>query len=57
MILILLTIISISVLLAPMVLGYSPTLPSGTPTTGARQSTGALNNIVDTILPPPKEEA
>ena len=47
----------LGVLLAPMVLGYSPTLPSGTPTTGARQSTGALNNIVDTILPPPKEEA
>ena len=47
----------LGVLLAPMVLGYSPTLPSGTPTTVARQSTGALNNIVDTILPPPKEEA
>jgi hypothetical protein len=46
----------LGVLLAPMVLGYSPTLPSGTPTTGVRQSTGALNNIVDTVLPP-KEEA
>jgi len=49
----------LGVLLAPSVLGYSPTLPSGTPTTGVRQSTGALNNIVDTLLPPPppKEEA
>jgi len=37
-------------------LGYSPNLPSGTPTTGVRQSTGALNNIVDTVIPP-KEEA
>ena len=46
----------LGVLLAPMVLGYSPNLPSGTPTTGARQSTGALNNIVDTVIPP-KEEA
>lgn len=46
----------LGVLLAPMVLGYSPNLPSGTPTTGARQSTGALNNIVDTLIPP-KEEA
>jgi len=49
----------LGVLLAPMVLGYSPNLPSGTPTTGVKQSTGALNNIVDTLLPPPppKEEA
>ena len=46
----------LGILLAPMVLGYSPNLPSGTPTTGARQSTGALNNIVDTVIPP-KEEA
>ena len=46
----------LGILLAPMVLGYSPNLPSGTPTTGARQSTGALNNIVDTLIPP-KEEA
>ena len=46
----------LGILLAPMVLGYSPTLPSGTPTAGVRQSTGALNNIVDTVIPP-KEEA
>jgi len=45
----------LGVLLAPMVLGYSPNLPSGTPTTGVRQSTGALNNIVDTVIPPQEE--
>ena len=51
----------LGVLLAPSVLGYSPSaydptrLDSSTrPST--RQSTGALNNIVDTVLPP-KEEA
>ena len=45
----------LGILLAPMVLGYSPTLPSGTPTAGVRQSTGALNNIVDTVIPPQEE--
>jgi hypothetical protein len=37
----------LGVLLAPMVLGYSPNLPSGTPGTGIRQSTGALDAIAN----------
>ena len=37
----------LGLLLAPMVLGYSPNLPSGTPGTGIRQSTGALNDIAN----------
>ena len=34
-------------LLAPMVLGYSPNLPSGLPGEGVRQSTGIFNPIAD----------
>ena len=37
----------LGLLLAPMVLGYSPNLPSGLPGEGVRQSTGMFNSIAD----------
>ena len=37
----------LGVLLAPMVLGYSPNLPSGTPETGIRQTTGVLDTMAN----------
>jgi hypothetical protein len=37
----------LGVLLAPMVLGYSPNLPSGTPATGIRQTTGVLDTMAN----------
>jgi hypothetical protein len=46
----------LGVLLAPMVLGYSPNLPSGTPTTGIKPTTGVFDTIANTVIPP-KEEA
>jgi len=46
----------LGILLAPMVLGYSPTLPSGTPTTGIKPTTGVFDTIANTVIPP-KEEA
>ena len=46
----------LGILLAPMVLGYSPNLPSGTPTTGIKPTTGVFDTIANTVIPP-KEEA